>query len=121
LRSVTFPAFVGSDSYPVTLLGGFPSVFSRGELLAVRADYNSFLGTAFTFSPRVAFNHDVDGISPNPGGNFLEGRKSLTLGAEFNYLNDWIFDLAWTKFSGGEPYNQIADRDFASASVRYSF
>ncbi|MBS3958777.1 MAG: DUF1302 family protein, partial [Xanthomonadaceae bacterium] len=81
----------------------------------------SFLGTAFTFSPRLAFNHDVDGITPGPGGNFLEGRRSLTLGAEFNYLNRWIFDLAWTSFSGGEPFNQIADRDFASVSVRYAF
>ena len=115
------PALAGCSRNPQTLGGGFPTDFSWGYRLAVRADYNSFLGTAFTFSPRLAFNHDVDGISPGPGGNFLEGRKSLTLGAEFNYLNSWIFDLAWTSFSGGEPYNQIADRDFASASVRYSF
>jgi hypothetical protein len=115
------PALAGCTRNPQTLTDGFPTDFSWGYRLAVRADYNSFLGTAFTFSPRVAFNHDVDGISPGPGGNFLEGRKSLTLGAEFNYLNSWVFDLAWTKFSGGEPFNQIADRDFASASVRYSF
>ena len=99
----------------------FPTDFSWGYRLAVRADYNSFLGTALTFSPRLAFNHDVDGISPGPGGNLLEGRKSLTLGTEFNFLNTWIFDIAWTRFSGGEPFNQIADRDFASTSVRYSF
>ena len=121
IGSVASPAFFGCARNPQTLRGGFPTDFSWGYRLAVRADYNSFLGTAFTFSPRVAFNHDVDGISPGPGGNFLEGRKSLTLGAEFNYLNSWVFDLAWTKFSGGEPFNQIADRDFASASVRYSF
>lgn len=115
------PALAGCTRNPHTLTGGFPTDFSWGYRLAVRADYNSFLGTAFTFSPRVAFNHDVDGISPGPGGNFLEGRKSLTIGGEFNYLNSWIFDLAWTKFSGGEPFNQIADRDFASASVRFAF
>jgi len=115
------PALAGCSRNPFTLTGGFPTDFSWGYRLAVRADYNSFLGTAFTFSPRVAFNHDVDGISPGPGGNFLEGRKSLTVGAEVNYLNAWIFDLSWTRFSGGEPYNQIADRDFASASVRYAF
>lgn len=115
------PALAGCARNPQTLNGGFPTDFSWGYRLAVRGDYNSFLGTAFTFSPRVAFNHDVDGISPGPGGNFLEGRQSLTVGAEFNYLNSWVFDIAWTKFSGGEPYNQIADRDFASASVRYSF
>lgn len=115
------PALAGCTRNPQTLTGGFPTDFSWGYRLAVRADYNSFLGTAFTFSPRLAFNHDVDGISPGPGGNFLEGRKSLTLGTEFNFLNTWIFDIAWTRFSGGEPFNQIADRDFASTSVRYSF
>jgi len=115
------PALAGCARNPQTLNGGFPTDFSWGYRLAVRADYNSFAGTPFTFSPRVAFNHDVQGITPGPGGNFLEGRRSLTLGGEFNYLNTWIFDIAWTSFSGGEPYNQIADRDFASASVRYSF
>jgi len=121
IGSVASPAFFGCARNPQTLTGGFPTDFSWGYRLAVRADYNSFLGTAFTFSPRLAFNHDVDGITPGPGGNFMEGRKSLTLGAEFNYLNRWIFDIAWTSFSGAEPFNQIADRDFASASVRYSF
>jgi len=121
LAAVINPALAGCARNPQTLRGGFPTKFSWGYRLAARADYNSFLGTAFTFSPRLAFNHDVDGISPGPGGNFLEGRKSLTLGAEFNYLNSWVFDLAWTKFSGGGIYNQISDRDFASASVRYSF
>ena len=115
------PALAGCTRNPQTLTGGFPTDFSWGYRLAVRADYNSFLGTAFTFSPRVAFNHDVEGISPGPGGNFLEGRKSLTLGTEFNYLNTWIFDLAYTRFSGGGTFNQISDRDFMSASVRYAF
>jgi len=115
------PALAGCARNPQTLLGGFPTDFSWGYRLVARADYNSFLGTAFTFSPRIAFNHDVDGITPGPGGNFLEGRKSLTLGAEFNYLNTWVFDIAWTRFSGGEPFNKMADRDFASASVRYAF
>ena len=89
--------------------------------MAARADYNSVFGTSITLSPRVAFNHDVSGITPGPGGNFLEGRKSLTLGVEANYLNDWVFDLSYTRFSGAEDLNQIHDRDFASFSVKYSF
>lgn len=121
IAAVANPALAGCARNPVTLRGGFPTKFSWGYRLAARADYNSFLGTAFTFSPRLAFNHDVDGTTPGPGGNFLEGRKSLTVGAELNYLNTWVFDIAWTRFNGGGIYNQISDRDFASASVRYSF
>ncbi len=106
---------------PQTLTGGFPTAFSWGYRLAARADYSSVFGTPFTLSPRVAFNHDVNGITPGPGGNFLEERKSLTLGVEANYLNQWIFDLSYTAFMGAEQYNQIHDRDFASFTVKYSF
>ncbi|MBB5014416.1 DUF1302 domain-containing protein [Rehaibacterium terrae] len=106
---------------PFTQRGGFPTSFSWGYRLAMRADYNNVFGTAFNLSPRLAFNHDVNGITPGPGGNFLEGRKSYTLGVEALYLNKLAFDLSYTVFSGGKPFNQIHDRDFASFSVRYSF
>ncbi|GAB2669297.1 DUF1302 domain-containing protein [Arenimonas aestuarii] len=106
---------------PQTLGGGFPTAFSWGYRIAARADYNGAFGTALTLSPRIAFNHDVNGITPGPGGNFLEDRKSLTLGVEANYLQQWVFDLSYTSFSGAKQYNQIHDRDFAAFTVKYSF
>ena len=106
---------------PQTLTGGFPTAFSWGYRLAARADYASAFGTPLTLSPRVAFNHDVSGTTPGPGGNFLEDRKSLTLGVEANYLNKLVFDLSYTQFSGAKQFNQIHDRDFASFTVKYSF
>ena len=106
---------------PQTLVGGFPTNFSWGYRLAARADYNSVFGTPVTLSPRIAFNHDVKGITPGPGGNFLEGRKSITVGVEANYLQQWVFDLSYTGFNGAGQLNQIYDRDFYSFSVKYSF
>lgn len=106
---------------PQTIDKGFPTDFSWGYRLAAKADYNSVFGTPVTLSPRIAFNHDVKGITPGPGGNFLEGRKSLTLGVEANYLNSLVFDLSYTAFSGAGQLNQIYDRDFYSFSVKYSF
>ena len=70
---------------------------------------------------RIAFNHDVNGITPGPGGNFLENRKSLTLGVEGTYLNAWAADFSYTRFYGADELNLIHDRDFVSLSVRYSF
>ena len=102
-------------------MGGFPTNFSWGYRLAARADYNSVFGSPVTLSPRIAFNHDVKGITPGPGGNFLEGRKSITVGVEANYLQQWVFDLSYTGFNGGGELNQIYDRDFYSFSVKYSF
>lgn len=106
---------------PQTQADGFPTRFSWGYRLAAKADYNSVFGTSVTLSPRLAFNHDVKGITPGPGGNFLEGRKSVTVGVEANYLQTWVFDLSYTGFNGAGQLNQIYDRDFYSFSMKYSF
>ncbi len=114
---------------PITQTNGFPTSYSWGYRLAFRGDYNSAFGSAFNLSPRLAFNHDVNGITPGPGGNFIEDRKSLTLGLEGTYLNAWAADISYTRFFGAadrdEPgdaaLNLIHDRDFAAFTLRYSF
>lgn len=111
----------GALRNPMTQTEGFPTPFSWGYRIAARADYNNAFGTAFTLSPRVAFNHDVNGITPGPGGNFIEDRKSVTLGAEANYLNKVAFDVSYTNFFGAGNLNLISDRDFVAFSVKYSF
>lgn len=111
----------GAFRNPQTLTSGFPTSFSWGYRTAMRADYNNAFGTAFTLSPRVAFNHDVNGTTPGPGGNFIEDRKSLTLGVEANYLNQWTADLSYTRFYGAGIFNLISDRDFVSLNAKYSF
>jgi len=111
----------GALRNPYTQVKGFPNAFSWGYRAIARSTYESFMGSALTFAPRVAFNHDVNGTTPGPGGNFVEGRKSLTLGTEFIYLNTWSFDASYTMFTGAGDRNVIRDRDFVSFSVRYSF
>ena len=99
---------------------GFADDNSWGYRMALRADYNNAIG-AVTVSPRIAWSHDVSGTTPGPGGSFIDGRKQWTLGVSFNYLNQWVFDFSYTDFSGGGIYNLAHDRDFYTASVRYSF
>lgn len=111
----------GSGRNPITQPGGFPNDFSWGYRLAARLDYNNAWGTPLTFSPRIAFTHDVNGITPGPGGNFIEGRKSVTIGAAADYLSKWLFDLSYTSYFGGGSYNLIHDRDFVQVAARYSF
>ena len=111
----------GNLNNPETQLHGFPTAFSWGYRLAARADYNNVFGTAFTLSPRIAFNQDVNGTTPGPGGNFVEDRKSITLGAEANYLNRWSLDLSYTNYFGGGQFNLISDRDFVAFVAKYSF
>jgi hypothetical protein len=111
----------GNSRNPIRQIDGFATPFSWGYRLAARADYNNFAGSAFTVSPRFAFNHDVQGTTPGPGGNFVEGRKSLTLGVEANYLNQWSTDLSYTRFYGAGIFNLVSDRDFVAVSARYAF
>jgi len=110
----------GDARNPETEIAGFADDFSWGYRMLVRAEYNDAIGPV-TVLPRIAWAHDVSGTTPGPGGSFIDGRKTLTLGVSFNYLQKWIVDLAYTDYSGGGRYNLLYDRDFYAASVRYSF
>jgi hypothetical protein len=110
----------GDFRNPETEVDGFADDFSWGYRLVTRFDYNNAIG-AVTVSPRLAWAHDVEGTTPGPGGSFIDGRKALTLGVAFNYLNEWLFDFSYTNYSGAGKYNLLQDRDFFAASVRYSF
>ena len=91
---------------------------SYGYRAAARLDYNNAIGAA-RLSPYVQFQHDVNGSSPGPGGPFVESRTVLTLGAGLSYLERWQANVSYTRHAGDNNY--LSDRDFVSASVKYSF
>ena len=105
---------------PIEPAERFADPESWGYRLAGRLDYLNAVG-GFNVSPRFAWQHDVEGISPGPGGNFIEGRTALTLGLGFDRQATWQFDLSYTTFSGGGRSNLISDRDFVGANFKYSF
>lgn len=114
---------------------GYATTNSWGYRLAANLSYPSaFAGVSVT--PRVAFSHDVDGVSPT----FNEGVKAATFGVGFVYRQNWQADLSYTTFWGGRTYagtdpqatgtqvrtyatsaNPLKDRDFVSLSISYSF
>jgi hypothetical protein len=98
----------------------FPTESAWGYVVAGRLEYNNAIG-AVSMIPRFSFAQDVSGISPGPGGNFIEGRKSLTLGLGFQYRINWEFDVSYTTFMGAGRYKLINDRDFIAANIKYSF
>lgn len=98
----------------------FADATSWGYRLVSRLDYNNAIG-AVTLSPRVAWAHDVNGNSPGPGGNFIEGRKAITFGLGADYQNRWGADLSYTNFFGAGRYNLSNDRDIIAANIKYSF
>jgi len=51
----------------------------------------------------------------------VEGRYGLTLGVAANLMAKWEVDASWTKFGGAGRFNDINDRDFVAATVKFSF
>lgn len=98
----------------------FPTSSAWGYVVAGRFEYDNAIG-AVNLVPRVSFSQDVSGVSPGPGGNFIEGRKGLTLGLGFQYLSKWELDLSYTDFFGAGRYNLLNDRDFLAANVKFTF
>ena len=91
---------------------------SWGYRVAARLDYNNAIGGANLY-PYTQFLHDVSGNSPSPSGPFVDGRTALTLGVRADYLSRWEADIGYTRYAGDG--NELSDRDFISASVKYSF
>lgn len=93
---------------------------SWGYRLAMRLDYLSLVGP-WNVSPRLVFAHDVAGTTPGPGGNFVEGRTGTTVGFNANLQAKWEVDVNYTQFAGAGRWNDLNDRDFIAATVKYSF
>ena len=98
----------------------FPTANSWGYVLAGRLEYPNVLG-AWSVLPHFSWSHDVHGTSPGPGGNFIQGRHGLTVGATASLQARWELDVSYTTFGGAGDLNLLRDRDFVAASIKYSF
>ncbi|MDX2479110.1 MAG: DUF1302 domain-containing protein [Desulfuromusa sp.] len=110
-------AHPGIEEEPVK---AFADATSWGYRMVAKLDFNNAIG-AVTLSPRIAWAQDVIGTTPGPGGNFVDGRKTVTLGLGANYQNQWTADLSYTDYFGADRYNLVNDRDFVAFNVKYSF
>jgi len=98
----------------------FPTEFAWGYRAVVKLDYTNVIA-GINIAPRIVFAHDVSGITPDPLFLFIEERKSLSLGVNFDYLSRWSADLTYNSFFGGVgTTNKMEDRDYVSFSIQYS-
>jgi hypothetical protein len=98
----------------------FADATSYGYRIAGRLEYPGLMGP-WNILPRFNWQHDVKGTTPGPGGNFVEGRYGLTLGVAANLRAQWEVDTSWTKFGGAGRFNDLNDRDYVAATIKYSF
>jgi hypothetical protein len=97
-----------------------PDKTSWGYVTQLGINYPNVFDSGITLTPQVDYTEDVKGTSPN-ALPFVEGRKSLTLSLLLNNHDSWKGAMQWVQYSGGGANNLLVDRDFASASISYSF
>jgi hypothetical protein len=78
---------------------GFITENSWGYRLVGRLEYPNLLLNA-NVAPRVAFNHDVRGVSQT----FTQGVKSISVGTNFDWQKKITLDLSYTGFWGGRTF-----------------
>lgn len=123
LRGRHCPTLTAADCLALNLVepqNRFADATSYGYRIAGRLEYPGVMGP-WNILPRFNWQHDVSGTTPGPGGNFVEGRYGLTLGVEANLRATWAVDMSWTKFGGAGRFNDLNDRDFVAATLKYSF
>jgi hypothetical protein len=98
---------------------GYVTEFSWGYRLFLQPSYKAILNL-FTYEPNILFFHDMKGVAPGPGGNFVEGRREIHLLNNFLYQS-YRATLGYTWFTGGGDHNLRRDRDYATFSLRYEF
>jgi hypothetical protein len=123
LRGRHCPTIPSADCLALNLVepqNRFADPTSWGYRVAGRLEYPGLMGP-WNILPRFNWQQDVSGTTPGPGGNFVEGRYGLTLGVGANLRAKWELDASWTKFGGAGRFNDLNDRDFVAATVKYSF
>jgi hypothetical protein len=114
-RSAVFGSGAGAGDK-----NGFVTEFAWGYRLRTQATYRDvFLGTDLI--PSIAWSHDVDGYSPEPGQAFNEGRQSVGLGLGFEFDANTRASISYTTFTNAADYDVLRDRDFVSLTASYSF
>ncbi len=98
----------------------YASSFSWGYRTIAIIRYGN-VRPGISIEPFVVWAHDINGIAPGPGENFVEGRQNLTINIETRYKNSWSFNLGYALWAGGGSQNLLRDRDTAQFFVRYQF
>jgi hypothetical protein len=116
------PNLGGYPEFPNQVEPGyaFASKFAWGYVIAGRLEYDNVIGD-WNLLPHITWTQDVNGVSPGPGGAFVEGRYATTVGVTASTRQRWELDVSYTNYAGAGQYNLLNDRDFVAASVKFSF
>jgi len=105
---------------PTQQKDGFVTDFSWGYRVVSILRYENVV-PGVGVEPTIVWSHDVSGVSPGPGENFVEGRKIVIVSTTIRFSQAWNAAIGYTSFFGGGSHNLLRDRDFAQVGLRYLF
>ncbi|MDD3762272.1 MAG: DUF1302 family protein [Nevskiales bacterium] len=101
-------------------LAGFGTAISYGYRFVTLTKFDSaFYG--INIELLNALFHDVEGVAPGLGQNFVEGRKQIISGLRWDYLSKYNGELRYTWFTGPHARNSAHDRDNLLIYFGYQF
>ena len=109
------PGITGARDYD-----HLPDADSWGYRVLAGLTYEGVLG-GLTVQPYAAWIHDVQGITPGPGGPFVEDRKAASAGFTVDYTNTWLLQAGYTTFFGAGRFNLLNDRDFVRFQLTWFY
>lgn len=99
---------------------GFGTEISYGYRLVTLTKYDNLLwGINFEFLN--ALFHDVEGVAPGLGQNFVEDRMQILSGIRWDYLSTYTGELRYTWFTGTHTRDSTHDRDNLLLFLGYQF
>lgn len=105
---------------PTQMTQGFGSSWSYGYRSLLRLTYND-LPYGIALNPTFVWLHDIEGTSPAPIINFIEGRRVLISSLQAEFQNDWTAGITYQVFDGAGTRNRLSDRDNVSVFVAKVF
>lgn len=101
-------------------VSNFGTDFSYGYRLIFLPRFDSLIFGA-NVEILTGFFHDVSGIAPGLGQNFIGGRRQALFGVRVDYLSRFIGEVRHTWEFGGGLRDPLRDRDFLLVSAGYLF
>jgi hypothetical protein len=93
---------------------------SWGYRIIGQLTYDNILG-AISVRPSLVFAHDVNGVTPGPGGAFLEGRMLLSAALGFDFQRTWTSVVSYSRDWGASRLNLGRDRDFVRFNLTFHY
>jgi hypothetical protein len=97
-----------------------PTKISWGYVVELGMTFANIFQSGWTVTPIADWYHDVKGVSPNTIP-FVQGRKAVALGLNFDLHNKYKVGVNYTNFFGGGNLNVMRDRDVLGANVQVIF